>query len=130
MATPSYGETEHLVIHRGVRPFDFSGELDPERRHFCEYVPDMRISRRTRRFGAVQRPHSAIQRVGHRIVAWFTRVPPRTEEEAGADTYGCEHLVVVAVVPSLGQTDERRGTAHDRPSPPAATPQRRTLAQR
>jgi hypothetical protein len=56
MAPPSYGETKHLVINRGVRPFDFSGELDPECRHFCEYVPDVRISRPPCRFGAMQRP--------------------------------------------------------------------------
>jgi hypothetical protein len=67
MAASSLGETEHLVIHRGVCSFQLSGELDPERRHFCEYVPGARISRRSRRFGAVQRPYSAIQRVGHRL---------------------------------------------------------------
>ena len=62
---PSHGQAKDLVVNQGLRPFEFSGELNLECRHFCEYVPNARISRSARRFGAVQRAYPAIQRVGH-----------------------------------------------------------------
>jgi hypothetical protein len=58
-------KTEHFVIYLDVAPFQFSGELDPECRHVCQYVFDARISRSPCRFGAVQCAYPAIQRVGH-----------------------------------------------------------------
>ena len=42
---PSHGQAKDLVVNQGLRPFEFSGELNPECRHFCEYVPNARISR-------------------------------------------------------------------------------------
>ena len=60
---PSQGKD--FVVNQSLRPFEFSGELNLGCRHFCEYVPNARISRSARRFGAVQRAYPAIQRVGH-----------------------------------------------------------------
>jgi hypothetical protein len=62
---PSHGQGKDFVVNQGLRPFEFSGELNLGCRHFREYVPTARISRSARRFGAVQRAYPAIERVGH-----------------------------------------------------------------